>query len=94
MSRSPFDRLLVAADNALRTLSGAAGSARATPGSASATPGSDEERRHSAGLMRVNHAGEICAQALYAGQAVVARDPAQYQPFVDAVKADLAKVTQ
>jgi 3-demethoxyubiquinol 3-hydroxylase len=76
MSRSPFDRLLVAADNALRTLSGAAGSARSTPGSREATPASPEERRHSAGLMRVNHAGEICAQALYAGQSLVARDPA------------------
>jgi ubiquinone biosynthesis monooxygenase Coq7 len=76
MSRSPFDRLLVAADNALRTLSGAAGSARAAPGAADTAPGSPEDRRHSAGLMRVNHAGEICAQALYAGQAVVARDPA------------------
>ena len=33
------------------------------------------ERRHSAGLMRVNHTGEVCAQALYLGQALVARDP-------------------
>lgn len=76
MSRSPIDRFLAAADNALRTLSGAAGSARATPGSPAATPETPEDRRHSAGLMRVNHAGEICAQALYAGQSVVARDPA------------------
>jgi 3-demethoxyubiquinol 3-hydroxylase len=76
MSRSSFDRFLVAADNALRTLSGVAGSARLTPGSPAATPASLEERRHSAGLMRVNHAGEICAQALYAGQSLVARDPA------------------
>lgn len=75
MSRSPFDRLLVAADNALRTLSGSAGSARAAPGSEAGSPASPAERRHSAGLMRVNHAGEICAQALYAGQSVVARDP-------------------
>lgn len=34
------------------------------------------ERRHAAGLMRINHTGEVCAQALYVGQAVVARDPA------------------
>src|ERR1700682_2492324 len=37
---------------------------------------SSEETRHAGGLMRVNHAGEICAQALYQGQALVARDPA------------------
>jgi ubiquinone biosynthesis monooxygenase Coq7 len=35
----------------------------------------DEERRHAAGLMRINHVGEVCAQALYVGQAAVARDP-------------------
>ena len=36
----------------------------------------DTQRRHAAGLMRVNHTGEVCAQALYSGQAVVARDAA------------------
>jgi len=36
---------------------------------------SEEERRHAAGLMRINHTGEVCAQALYAGQAVTARLP-------------------
>ena len=36
---------------------------------------SSDERRHSASLMRVNHVGEVCAQALYAGQALVAKDP-------------------
>jgi ubiquinone biosynthesis monooxygenase Coq7 len=76
MSRSAVDRLLVAADNALRTLSGAGTASRPVPGSAAGNePGSDAERDHVAGLMRVNHAGEICAQALYAGQAVVARKP-------------------
>ncbi|APV48746.1 demethoxyubiquinone hydroxylase family protein [Betaproteobacteria bacterium GR16-43] len=74
MSHSPLDRILVAADSALRTLSGAAGASRPAPaGTSNLSP---EESRHSAGLMRVNHAGEICAQALYAGQATVARDPA------------------
>lgn len=76
MSRSPWDRWLVAADNALRTLSGSAGAARPAPGSGADGPARADERRHSAGLMRVNHSGEICAQALYAGQAIVARDPA------------------
>ena len=36
----------------------------------------EQQRRHAAGLMRINHAGEVCAQALYNGQAAVARDPA------------------
>lgn len=36
----------------------------------------EAERRHAAGLMRINHVGEICAQALYSGQAAMARDPA------------------
>ncbi len=74
MSASPIDRLLVAADNALRTLSGATSASR----SVSAPPPAalpERDAAHSAALMRVNHAGEICAQALYAGQAVVARDP-------------------
>jgi ubiquinone biosynthesis monooxygenase Coq7 len=69
-----MDRLLVAADNALRTLSGAVAPARPVPGEGGAGALNPDERRHVAGLMRVDHAGEICAQALYAGQSIVARD--------------------
>ena len=69
-----IDRALIAVDNALRTISGALTSSRATPGEKNADPASPEERRHVAGLMRVDHAGEICAQALYAGQSLMARD--------------------
>lgn len=68
------DHLLIAADEALRTLSGAAVAARPAPGKGAGDPGVEQERRESAGLMRVNHAGEVCAQALYSGQALVARD--------------------
>ena len=68
---SLVDQLLIAADEALRTLSGAASPARPSPGHGAAEGG---ERTLSAGLMRVNHSGEICAQALYSGQAVFARD--------------------
>jgi len=72
-----LDELFVAADEALRTLSGAQSPARALPrpaeGPAGGPPG-PQERRISAGLMRVNHAGEISAQALYSGQALTARD--------------------
>lgn len=44
----------------------------------------DSERRHSAGLMRVNHVGEVCAQALYYGQAFVARNDATRQHLMEA----------
>ena len=82
MSRPPppsfsraVDSLLIAADDALRTLSGVASAAREAPGQSDRGPAAEADRRISAGLMRVNHAGEICAQALYSGQALVARDP-------------------
>lgn len=65
------DSLLIAADEALRTLAGVATAARPTPGREEA--GGSQQPRHSAGLMRVNHSGEICAQALYSGQALFAR---------------------
>jgi ubiquinone biosynthesis monooxygenase Coq7 len=68
------DRLLIVADNALRTLSGAVSASRPAPGEGPGRPAGEAERRHVAGLMRVDHAGEVCAQALYAGQALMARD--------------------
>ena len=73
---SLLDELLVAADEALRTISGAQSPARPLPRApqAPAAPSTPHERRVSAGLMRVNHAGEISAQALYSGQALAARD--------------------
>jgi ubiquinone biosynthesis monooxygenase Coq7 len=70
-----LDHLLGAADEALRTLSGSVTAARPSPASDRMQPEDARDRRHSAGLMRVNHTGEICAQALYSGQALVARDP-------------------
>ena len=75
--RSPagvLDSLLIAADEALRALSGAVVAQRPSPGSGNEPALDERERRVSSGLMRVNHTGEICAQALYSGQALVARD--------------------
>ena len=69
------DSLLVAADDALRALSGAATAARPSPATERTIPAGDEDRELSGRLMRVNHTGEVCAQALYSGQALVARDP-------------------
>ena len=73
---SRVDRLLSGADNLLRTLFAAPVASRPDPGAGEPQPELDEaERRHVAGLMRVNHAGEVAAQALYHGQALLARDP-------------------
>ncbi len=74
---SMFDRLIGQADNALRTMGrGHPGTHRPNPTEGTEIPELDErERRHVAGLMRVNHTGEVCAQALYQGQAVTARLP-------------------
>ena len=69
-SNSPLDRLITGFDKALRVVGGVASSSRPNPGAhATDCELSDDERRHSAGLMRVNHVGEVCAQALYDAQA-------------------------
>ncbi|MCB1736578.1 MAG: 2-polyprenyl-3-methyl-6-methoxy-1,4-benzoquinone monooxygenase [Gammaproteobacteria bacterium] len=74
---SPLDQLLMQFDQALRTVGGRpATTGREHP--AAGTPESDlsdSEKRHVAGLMRINHSGEVAAQALYQGQALTARLP-------------------
>lgn len=72
-----IDRLLVQADHALRTVSGTqAVTSRPSPARHLADAEfSDVERQHAAGLMRVNHSGEVCAQALYQGQSTTASLP-------------------
>jgi len=83
-SPTALDHILAAADEALRALAGATTAARPSPCSDRRAPSSAEDRRVSCGLMRVNHTGEICAQALYSGQALVARDPAIRQALQSA----------
>jgi len=81
------DRLIQEFDRALRTVSAANVSARPNP--AGAAPESVEDpaaRRKVAALMRVNHAGEIAAQALYHGQALTARTPAVRRRMLDAAR--------
>jgi ubiquinone biosynthesis monooxygenase Coq7 len=73
---SPLDRLLDLADSGLRAAFARPASGRPTPGQATGSPVDPAARRHAAGLMRVNHAGEIAAQGLYLGQALTARQPA------------------
>jgi len=83
MEPSLVDRWLCGAEVALRTLSGGSRAERATPSPAPATAAahaspelSAEDKRLSGALMRVNHVGEVCAQALYQAQAIAAGDPA------------------
>ena len=72
-----IDDLILGFDRALRTLSGVAASGRTNPAAGMPEPDlTADERRHAAGLMRVNHTGEVCAQALYQAQALTARDGA------------------
>ena len=76
---TPFDRVLSELEHALRTSAGGGVRAAARPNPAGRLPldeSLDEaQRQEAARLMRVNHAGEIAAQALYQGQAFMARDP-------------------
>jgi len=72
-----IDRLIIGFDRALRTLCGPAVSLRPVPGENLPNRElSAAEKRHAAALMRVNHSGEVCAQALYQGQALTARGDA------------------
>jgi ubiquinone biosynthesis monooxygenase Coq7 len=73
---SPVDSLIVEFDRALRTVAAEPRSRRASPGDDVADAPLDESlRRRAAALMRVNHCGEVCAQALYQGQALASGDP-------------------
>lgn len=82
-----MDALLIALDTALRTVSGANHAARPCPRAAAEDPPlSDAERRLSGSLMRVNHVGEVCAQALYSAQALSTRDPALRRQFEAAAR--------
>jgi len=88
-SPSLFDDLLSAADEALRTVGGANRSQRPTPTPRRDDEGptlSDGERRLSGALMRVNHVGEVCAQALYSAQALATRNPALRRQFEQAAR--------
>ncbi|MHB1247370.1 MAG: 2-polyprenyl-3-methyl-6-methoxy-1,4-benzoquinone monooxygenase [Sulfuriferula sp.] len=72
-----LDRLIIEFDKGLRTLLAPAQSARPLPGrELGEAELAAADKKHAAGLMRVNHVGEVCAQALYQGQALTARDPA------------------
>ena len=72
-----IDQAIIEFDKALRTVFASARSVRPVPGEdIPDAEMSDAERAHAAALMRVNHVGEVCAQALYQGQSIMSRDPA------------------
>lgn len=95
ISLSPLDQLMSSADVALRTLFAKPRAARPTPAFAleanmdEACQLSDAERRHAAGLMRVNHVGEVCAQALYSAQALTAKTDALRTQFEHAAREEM-----
>jgi len=82
-----IDRLIGEFDRALRAVAGVAEASRASP-AAGLQENSlvEEQRAHAAALMRVNHVGEVCAQALYQGQALTAREPAARQALEKAAR--------
>lgn len=82
-----MDKFLMAADAALRTLFATPRASQASPASGMAEAAlNPQERRLAGALMRVNHVGEVCAQALYTAQASVTRDPALRAHLLDAAR--------
>jgi ubiquinone biosynthesis monooxygenase Coq7 len=88
---STLDRFIASIDDALRISTGEAPAPqRGNPAGDLAAVDLDEElRRHVAGLMRINHSGEICAQALYAGQAATARNDATREAMQSAADEEI-----
>jgi ubiquinone biosynthesis monooxygenase Coq7 len=77
-----LDSAICAFDRTLRTMSNVATASRPNPAVGVAEPGlTEQEKAHSAGLMRVNHVGEVCAQALYAAQSAFAKIPLTREQF-------------
>jgi len=82
-----LDRLIDGLDQALRTVAGAYHSQRPNPaGDLTDTVGAPSDRQHVAALMRINHSGEVAAQALYAGQALTARGAATQASMIEAAQ--------
>jgi ubiquinone biosynthesis monooxygenase Coq7 len=85
---TPVDQWIAAADRALRTLASTPAASRPSPagGVSEGEPLTDDEAREAVALMRVNHVGEVCAQALYDAQALAARSPELRAMFEQAAR--------
>lgn len=82
-----IDNLIAEFDKGLRTVFAPAVSLRPAPGGELQEADlSEEEKRHAAALMRVNHVGEVCAQALYQGQAISSQQPAIKAALAEAAR--------
>jgi ubiquinone biosynthesis monooxygenase Coq7 len=89
-----LDELIQEFDRGLKTLTGSLQASRASPQPAATVAGADQateelspaEQRHAAGLMRVNHVGEVCAQALYQAQKIATRSEKLKQAFDHAAR--------
>ena len=83
-----LDRLIIEFDKGLKTLAANAHSVRPHPDQniQQTTELSADEKRHAAALMRINHCGEVCAQALYNGQALTAKNPQTVRALEQASK--------
>jgi ubiquinone biosynthesis monooxygenase Coq7 len=80
-----LEALILHFDRALRTVAGVHGAGRTSPGAGIAEGALDADARaDAAALMRVNHVGEVCAQALYQGQALTARNPVNRRALAEA----------
>lgn len=86
LMKNALDRSLIAVDAALKTLSGSARAHRPCPLGHTARELSPSERQLSGALMRVNHVGEVCAQALYQAQSLTARSPSLRRQMADAAR--------
>ncbi|RKP51295.1 2-polyprenyl-3-methyl-6-methoxy-1,4-benzoquinone monooxygenase [Trinickia fusca] len=81
-----LDELITEFDRGLRSMAGVSRMSRPVPSAQATTEMTLPERAHSAGLMRVNHVGEICAQALYQAQKLATRSPALKEAFEHAAR--------
>ncbi|NQX89771.1 MAG: 2-polyprenyl-3-methyl-6-methoxy-1,4-benzoquinone monooxygenase [Halioglobus sp.] len=87
---SLLDQCISTADALLKTVAGGTAAERPSPASGHSDADlSESERRHVAGLMRVNHSGEVCAQALYQGQALTARQPRVREDMQQAAREEI-----
>jgi ubiquinone biosynthesis monooxygenase Coq7 len=84
------DKLIIGFDQALKTVFAPAQGFRSTPGQVSLSePLSDIDKQAAIRMMRINHAGEVCAQALYQGQSVSARNPEVQIALKDAAREEI-----
>ena len=90
-----LDKLIIEFDKGLKTLTASAHSVRPHPDkNIQETELSVEEKRHSLGLMRINHCGEVCAQALYNGQSLTAKNQQIVEALQQASKEEIISSVQ